>query len=97
MPATLVYPSLTRCDPLFGARSRALDGYEKRNKRIVHQIEVQGHLESPVLYPELLIKDGLYTMGFSIFGKILEEPLKNCAYFSIYRMFTYRMAHLRLG
>lgn len=63
----------------------------------MHQIEVQGHLERPVLYPELLIKDGLYTTGFCIVGKILEEPLKNCAYMSIYRMFAYRTAHLRLG
>lgn len=37
---------------------------------------IQGHLEKPVLYYEL--EDGLHTVGFCIFGKILEEIVEHC-------------------
>lgn len=47
-----------------------------------------------MLYYEL--EDGLHTVGFCIFGKILEEIVEHCTYFSAYRMFTYWLAYLRL-
>lgn len=61
----------------------------RKKKKIVHG------LEKPVLYSE--VKDGLYTVVSCIFVRILEDLLKNCAYINIYRMFLYKVTHLRLG